>query len=145
MSSLEQWQELTFERRWHAARLVFLTAGTYGFIVLLPLYAMEAKVTSGGPALNYPEYYYGFVGTALSMNALFLLIARDPLRWYAAIPLGVLEKLAFALPAMLLWWLGRSNGSAALFALIDLVWAVAFVLCWQALRPLAFQESRNED
>ncbi len=124
------------ERRWHAARAVFGAAGVYGFVVLLPLYGMERTIAAGGPPLSHPEYYYGFVGTALAANVLFLLVARDPLRLHAAMLVGVVEKLAFALPVAALWWLGRTDGVALLFGLIDLVWGMLFLLSWLALRPL---------
>lgn len=55
------------------ARWVFLVAGIYGLIVITPLYFMEGVL--GGvtpPALTHPVFFYGFVGTALAWQVLFL-------------------------------------------------------------------------
>jgi len=45
------------------ARVVFLVAGIYGLIVLLPQYFLEAKVgLDSPPPITHPEFYYGFIG-----------------------------------------------------------------------------------
>ena len=64
------------------ARRVFLIAGIYGLLVLLPLYFMEARIgRDQPPAITHPEYFYGFLGVAVSWQVAFLVISRDPVRF----------------------------------------------------------------
>lgn len=45
------------------AKLVFLVAGIYGLIVVLPQYFLESKVgVDSPPPITHPEFYYGFIG-----------------------------------------------------------------------------------
>jgi hypothetical protein len=126
------------ERRWRRARWTFALGGTYGLLVLLPLYGLEPVVAASGGSLLHPEYYYGFIGVAGTLNVMFLLIARDPLRWHTAMLIGVCGKISFALPTWLLCVSGRTPLTVALFATVDLAWAVLFLSCWVALRHLAW-------
>ena len=42
------------------AKIVFLVAGIYGLIVLLPLYFLEERTGRDfPPPITHPEYYYG--------------------------------------------------------------------------------------
>jgi len=55
------------------AKVVFLVAGIYGLIVLLPLYFMEAQTGRDyPPPITHPEYYYGFIGVAVAWQLVFL-------------------------------------------------------------------------
>lgn len=57
------------------ARIVFLVAGIYGLIVLLPLYFLEAQTGRDyPPPITHPEYYYGFVGVGVAWLLAFLVI-----------------------------------------------------------------------
>jgi hypothetical protein len=52
-------------------RWVFRMAALYEFIVLLPLYGLEARIgRDTPPAITHPEYFYGFIGVALVMQLL---------------------------------------------------------------------------
>jgi hypothetical protein len=49
------------------AKAVFLIAGIYGVMILTPIYFMEGKIgRDTPPAITHPEYFYGFLGTALA-------------------------------------------------------------------------------
>jgi hypothetical protein len=108
-------------------RWIFTAAGVYGFITLLPLYFLEARVT---PALNHPEHYYGFIGAALAFQVLFLIVARDPQRLRPAMPACILEKLTWSVALAWLWSQGRIEAPLPLFGAIDLIWAVLFVAAY---------------
>ena len=63
------------------ARWIFLVAGIFGVLLVLPMYLLEAQIGRDlPPAITHPEYYYGFLGVALACQLLFLIVARDPHR-----------------------------------------------------------------
>ena len=114
------------------ATLVFRGAGIYGLLVLLPQYALEAKHgRDDPPAITHPEFYYGFVGIAVAWQLAFLLIARDPARFRPLMPVAVVEKLAFGLPAVALYLHGRLHWQMLGAGLIDLVLGTLFVLAYR--------------
>ena len=113
------------------ARRVFFIAGVYGLIVLAPQYFLEAKTGSDyPPAITHPEYYYGFIGVALAFQALFLVIARDPVRYRAAMIPAVLEKATFGVAAVLLYLQARIPVVVLGFALIDILLGALFVVAY---------------
>jgi hypothetical protein len=80
------------------ARRLYLIAGIYGLIMLVPQYFLEERNGRDfPPAITHPEYYYGFVGVAVAWQILFLVLARDPVRYRAMMIPAVLEKLSFGL------------------------------------------------
>jgi len=61
---------------------VFLVAGTYGLIVLLPGFFGEKTLAEKmPPPVTHPEFYYGFFGVATAWQVAFLIISRDPQRF----------------------------------------------------------------
>ena len=56
---------------------------------------------------------------------------RRDARFRALMPVTVLEKLAFAVPVVLLYTQGRIAQAALLFAAIDLVLGGLFFLSWR--------------
>lgn len=115
-----------------SARLTFTLAGIYGLIVLTPFLFMErliAERTPGG--LTHPEYFYGFLGAALTMQLVYLVIGRDPARYRALMPVAALAKLAFFAPVSILYLQGRLPALTLEFASIDLLLACAFVHAWR--------------
>jgi hypothetical protein len=115
------------------ARIVFGAAGLYGLVVLVPDYFLEASIgRADPPAITHPEYFYGFVGVALAWQIAFLLIARDPGRYRRLMPVAVLEKMSFGLPAIALFadTAGRISVQMLTFGLIDLSWATSFLIAY---------------
>ncbi len=79
------------------AKIVFYVAGIYGLLVLFPQYFMEAKNGRDfPPPITHPEYYYGFIGVALAFQILFLIIARRPVQYRAAMIPSVIEKFSLS-------------------------------------------------
>ena len=114
------------------ARRVFLAAAVYGVLVLAPQYAMEGRIGQDfPPPITHPEYFYGFIGVALAWQALFVVIARDPGRFRPAMPVAVLEKLAFGVPAVVLFAQGRLHPLLLGAGLLDLVLAGLFLAAWR--------------
>jgi hypothetical protein len=115
------------------ARRVFTVAGTYGLIVLVPQYFLAARIgRDTPPVITHQEYFYGFIGVAVAWQFVFLLIGRDPERYRPLMIPAVLEKLAFGVPAIILYAQGRLPGSVLFFGLLDLMLGVLFVAAWRA-------------
>ena len=110
------------------ARRVFRGAAIYGAIVLTPLYFAPA------PPGARIEINLGFIGLALVFQGVFWIIGGNPRHYRALMPLAVLEKLVFAIPALTLFALGRLGDTVATFAAIDVIMAVLFAIAWRGLR-----------
>jgi len=116
------------------ARVVFLVAGIYGLIVLLPMYFMETKTGRDfPPAITHPEYYYGFIGVAVAWQVVFLILSRDPVRYRPLMIPAILEKASFAIPVLVLYLHQRVSpfiiGGAAADAVLGISFLVAFLKC----------------
>jgi len=118
------------------ARRVFLVAGIYGIVALLPQYFLEARIGRDfPPPLNHPEYFYGFIGVALAWQFVFLLIARDPRRYRPLMLPAVLEKLTWAGATLALYAQGKLALAVLGFGLVDLALGVLFLLAFRLTRP----------
>ena len=116
--------------------IVYRTAGIYGLLVTLPLYWMEDRIgRDTPPTITHPEYFYGFIGVVVAWQIVFLLIARDPAHFRAIMPVTLVEKLGFGLPALALYAQHRLPRGMLAFGLLDLVWATLFVACFVATSP----------
>jgi hypothetical protein len=114
------------------ARRVFGLAAVYGFVSLVPMYFIERRLMEQlPPPLTHPEFYYGFVGVALSWQVLFVLIAREPARLRPAMLPAVLEKLSWGIGVLVLVSLGRVGSFFVPAAVIDLVLAALFLAAWR--------------
>jgi hypothetical protein len=113
------------------ARLVYLIAGIYGLLVLVPQYFLEAKNGRDfPPPITHPEYYYGFIGVAVAWQLAFLVISRDPVRFRPLMIPAVVEKASFGIPALALFALGRLHPLVLVPSGLDLLWGVLFVAAY---------------
>jgi hypothetical protein len=114
------------------AKRVFLIAGIYGLIVLLPQYFLiEKNGRDFPPAITHPEYYYGFVGIAVAWQIAFLILSRDPVRYRPMMIPAIVEKASFGIPAIVLFALGQLSASMLGAGIIDLVLGVLFVIAYK--------------
>jgi hypothetical protein len=130
----EEEDEMVFDRR------VFLIAGIYGLLVLLPLYFIEGRIgRDQPPPITHPEYFYGFVGLGVSWQVAFLIISRDPARFRPLMIPSVLEKASFGTAVIALYATGRLSGQVLALGLIDLAFGILFVVAYvrTAGSPLA--------
>ena len=110
------------------AKLVFLIAGIYGLIALLPLYFMEQQTGRDyPPPITHPEYYYGFAGVAVAWQLAFLVMSRDPLRYRRLMPVAVVEKASFFIPVVVLYLQHRVSTFMLGVASIDGILGVLFL------------------
>ncbi|HVY04170.1 MAG TPA: hypothetical protein VG983_10975 [Caulobacterales bacterium] len=119
------------------ARWVFLVAGIYGVLALAPGFFLEGAMNAAAPpAITHPEFYYGFIGSALVWQIAFFVIASDPAKYRPLIAVSVLEKLAFFGPCLALYALGRLPiGGAFIGGMIDGFWLVMFAIAWLRTKP----------
>jgi len=116
------------------ARRVFTVAGWYGLVTLVPLYFLENRVGRDfPPPITHPEHYYGFVGVALAWQVLFLIMARDLVRYRVAMIAATLEKLSWSAACIALYIQGRLSSVVLGTGLLDLVFAVLFVASYRAI------------
>lgn len=117
------------------ARLVFLVAGIYGLLVLAPQYFMEAQIGRDyPPPITHPEHFYGFVGVALAWQLVFLVIARDPVRYRLLMLPAIAEKLAFSVPVIVLYAQDRVATAVVAVGSLDLVLGALFAAAFIATR-----------
>ena len=119
------------------AKLVFLLAGIYGLIVLVPQYFLEARTGHDyPPPITHPEYYYGFIGLAVVWQFAFLVISRDPVRYRPLMIVAILEKACFAIPAVILLQQNRIPIPVFGFAMFDVVLGVLFLIAYVKTREI---------
>ena len=130
-------QSIMDKRHPFSAR-VFLCAGIYGLAVLLPQYFLEEKLGRDfPPRLTHPEHFYGFIGVALTWQFVFLIIAGNIQRYRLLMLPAIAEKLSFGAAALVLYAQSRIAPLVAGAGIIDLLFAILFVLAFRASRHAA--------
>jgi hypothetical protein len=120
------------------ARFVFLIAGIYGLIVLLPMYLLEEKTgRDSPPPITHPEFYYGFIGVAVAFQILFLIVSRDPVRYRPMMIPAIVEKASFGIPVLVLFLKHRVSSLTLAPAFIDAVLGVLFVVSYLKTKSAA--------
>lgn len=109
------------------AKWVFLLAGASGVLIIAPLYWDARFFADYPPAINRPEFYYGFAGVTLAWQVMFLVIGSDPVRYRLAMLPAMLEKAGFALAVPVLYAQGRVEAMWLYAAGMDATWLVLFV------------------
>ena len=114
------------------AKTVYLIAGIYGLLVVVPQYFMERQNSiTFPPPINHPEYYYGFIGVTVAWQIAFLIISRDPERYRPLMLATVVEKYTYVVAVLLLYAKGRITSVLIVApALIDLVLGTLFAIAY---------------
>ena len=114
------------------ARRAFTIAAIYGVLVLIPQYFMEERLGRDfPPPITHPEHFYGFIGAALAFQVLFFIIAKDPVRYRAAMIPAILEKLTFVVACIVLYSQGRLAPMILVPAGLDLILAILFAISYR--------------
>ena len=117
------------------AKGVFVVAGVWGIVVLTPLYFLVDITGKPWPApLNYPHFFYGFIGVALAWQLAFLIIGRDPVRFRPLMIPAIVEKLGHVATVAALYSRGAITTADAGTAAPDLVLGALFVAAFLATR-----------
>jgi uncharacterized membrane protein YuzA (DUF378 family) len=113
------------------AKWVFLIAGIYGLIVLLPMYFLEEKTGRDfPPAITHPEYYYGFVGVTAAWQVLYLFLSTDPIRYRPLMIPPMLAKTSFVVAVAILYLQHRVPGTILGASMIDLALVILFLVAY---------------
>jgi hypothetical protein len=120
-------------------RSVFLVDGIYGLIVITPLYFVEGVIgQQTPPRLTHPEFFYGFVGTALAWQVLFLVVASEPIRYGPMILPSVLEKISYRIALIVPHQQQRIPASSFRIGMLDWIFAVLFTDSFIRTRGLVY-------
>jgi hypothetical protein len=113
------------------AKIVFYVAFVWGIVILTPLYFMFDTIgRQDPPPITHPGFYYGFASVGLAFQFVFLVTARDPIRFRPMMLPSVLEKFGYSASLAALYFQHRLHGSDLVFAGVDLVLGLLFVLAF---------------
>jgi hypothetical protein len=118
------------------AKIVFRVAGTYGLLVLTPIYFMENKIgRDTPPAITHPEYFYGFIGVGLAWQLLFLVLSTDPVKYRPMILPSILEKISYGIALAVLFSQHRLPVSVLAVGSVDWIFAFLFLAAYFKTKP----------
>jgi hypothetical protein len=112
------------------AKRAFLLSGFSGVIMIATLYFEDRFFADYPPAINRPEFYYGFAGLCLAWQVMFIVIGFDPVRYRMAMLPAVLEKASFAGAIPVLYAFERVPAVWLGFAAMDATWMVLFIVAF---------------
>lgn len=119
-----------------SAKLIFRGAGTWGILVLVPLYfALNTIGREQPPPVTHPEYYFGFLGVALVWQFAFFVIGHDPIRFRPMMLPAIAEKFVHVGTMTALYLRGQMTARQLAFNLPDLLLGVLFVIAFVRTRP----------
>jgi len=114
------------------ASVVFLVAGIYGLIVLVPQFFRERRIGEDTPPpITHPEFFYGFICVAVAWQVLFLILSRDPIRYRPMMIPAMLEKIGFPIAVLILYLQGRAAPTIFIPAGLDLVLLILFIAAYR--------------
>ncbi|HYM36067.1 MAG TPA: hypothetical protein VET48_11760, partial [Steroidobacteraceae bacterium] len=78
--------------------------------------------------------FYGFAGLGVAWQVLFLVIARDPLRFRLAMLPSIIEKISFGASTIWLFIDNRVTLQLTLLSCVDLCFAALFAISYLKTR-----------
>ena len=113
------------------AKYLFTIAGIWGILVITPLYFIFNQVgQKDPPPVTHPLFYYGFAGVALAWQFVFLVIGSNPVRFRPLMLVGILEKLGYFIPALVLYSQHRVHIADVYLSCGDALLAILFLLAY---------------
>lgn len=117
------------------AKWTFLIAGIYGLLILIPQYFLETKNgIDYPPAINHPEYYYGFIGVAVAWQIVFLIISQNPAKFKLIILAAIVEKFSYGIAVIILFSQVRVVVPVLVVGLIDTMLGLLFIMSYFKVR-----------
>jgi len=127
------------------AKIVFMVAGTWGVVVLAPLYwLVDLTGHRYAPPTDYPQFFYGFLSVAMAWQIGFLVIASNPARLRPLMVAAVIEKLGFVLTVVVLHGQARLSSRDTLVIVPDLLLGILFVIALIKTQAIGQQRSSAE-
>jgi hypothetical protein len=125
-------------------KTIFWCAGAWGALVLVPMYFMYSKIGKySPPPATHPEFYYGFVGVALTWQFVFFVIATNPARFRPMIIPSVLEKLSYVIAVVVLYSQSRITAVQLSTGGPDALLGLLFVIAFLKTRPSPLPGARD--
>ena len=113
------------------ARLVFAFAGILGLLILTPgLFTIDMVGELFPPAINHPDFYYGFFSVTLAWQVAFLIIATNPVRYRPLMLAAMLEKFPYVAMLLILYSRGLIAPPQLAAVAIDGTLGVLFVAAY---------------
>ena len=110
------------------ARIVFWIATVWGVLVLAPLYFMFDLIgRQDPPPITHPAFYYGFVSVGLAFQLVFLVIARDPVRFRSMMLPSMIEKFGGGSAFVALYLRHRLTSGDLALGCVDLLFGALFL------------------
>ena len=126
------------------ATLTFRAAGIVGLLTILPMYFLYDSISrKDPPALNHPQFYFGFLGVTLAWQILFLILSTDPVRYRPMMIPAVIEKLGFLAAGAILVYLKMMNIQQAIVTAPDAI-MMGFFIASYLRTPRDQQPVRNK-
>ncbi len=128
------------------ARWTFIIAGIYGLIVIVPMFFSEYQIgIDYPPAINHPEYYYGFGFVTLAWQILFLLLAINPVKYRLMIIAAVLEKIPAGVALVVLFFQQRVSSLMLSGGIIDIILGLLFIVSFFKAKEEPKEEVKIQD
>jgi hypothetical protein len=113
------------------AKVVFWAAAIWGVLSLTPLYFIFDMIgKKDPPPVTHPAFYYGFVGAGLAWQLAFFVIAKDPIRFRPVMIPAIVEKFSYGIAVLLLVTQGRTQRQDLLFAGMDMLLGLLFIVAY---------------
>jgi hypothetical protein len=126
------------------AKVVFAVAGTWGIVVLTPLYFLfDLTGLPYPPPTSYPHFFYGFLSVAMAWQFAFFVIASNPARFRLMMIPAIIEKLGYIAGTAVLYSKGRIDSAAMTTVGPDFVLCVLFVIAFAKTPSFDAVESRS--
>jgi hypothetical protein len=120
------------------AKIVFLIAGVWGFVIVTPLYFMYDSIgRQYPPPVTHPDFYYGFLAVTLAWQIAFLVISSDPLRFRPFMLLAMFEKFSYVVTMTALDRAGELQPGQFAVAAPDFLLGILFVVAFLKTGPSA--------
>jgi hypothetical protein len=113
------------------ARIIFSIAFVWGLLILTPLLFLFNLISEKDPPpITHPAFYYGFVSAGLAFQFVFLVIARDPIRFRLMMLPSILEKFGYFTALAILYLQHRLHPQDFAFASIDALFGILFIVAF---------------
>jgi hypothetical protein len=117
------------------ARIVFIVAGIWGIVVLIPLYFLfDISGREYATPTMYPQFFYGFLAVTLAWQIAFLAIGSDPGRFRPLMIPSMIEKLGYIVTVVALYSQARISNMDASTALPDGLLLILFFAAFMKTR-----------
>ena len=113
------------------AKWTFRTAGVFGLIVMIPMLFVENLIEQiMPPAVNHPEFFYGFVVLNICWQILYLFLAKDPIRFRPMMIPAFLAKASAPVALIWLYLQRRISSQWITTSIMDGVFAILFLVSY---------------